>query len=1237
MKIGRNTPCLCGSGKKYKHCCLNKNLEPSLKINPSYLESMSSDFDYIQPIAKKLSYIMQKYVFHDVITAVYCINLWRKNRSALAQNLSLNMALTLANSTGTTPINSYSDFQLFYSEIANFLKISSSEDYITDDYGEVFINHCGKSYPVIIGTGHQQVYAVLRYMQTLSSICNKNDELTTLLEYINTIITHTHESNIPNAEFIITHELPSEDFWNVIKNLFSNPIFRKQFKDVSEIMGYEKSPIEMRHFVNKGTSLFPLFNASLLIDYYKLLLSTTTEEEKDAHITKTILSILENSFNFSSNSPHRVLLNPMVIDSQTNKPVLTNKLFFASFNKDCILIGINKNQILDRNQLEDIKKQIGLFNNSSGLYLAEKYYRKELKGGYSIKLSPHQDIVYMVINPFTDVTEHNMFFEEHTQEFECTALDALYLLGFSNGLNETIDYIQYNKTDSLSQLFSFGGKSNHFFVWKTHDRQISSGAIEYDHMIADYNATEDYVYSYFKDYLMDFPKNNYALFLDPLNWIAETSNLNYVRIFHKGCLGFGGEIKKLADHFYLFISNNVELFIDGGLSQEMEITLKTIDELNQRLFVRYAKLVSELPVLNNKTLQLLFMPWNYANTQFSEKTLSNPSIKMAYSEALLNNDSVMIRYTVRNQQFLDAIQNTPNRGAENQFLLELLKPLEKYSPKEFALLKQTVITDSSLPKTVGVFTIEQDYYFSDQALDTDLSSISFVQVKKEIAKICLVSDIEPGEYTGRAATSIIRKMQITIVQLFESYLSNYDQFDLHQKALNYYAVQQNGIILNMKRYASFKNLDPEIQIEFEQETIKKRENYRRNISTAEYLLESNLIISHIEEPKKCSPKEFEFLLAFADWLVVLQDNADLCYYTNHDITISIDEEYKLDTNITETAQKQINNIVARKYSTKDYQIKNDSIDHAFAKEAMSAFYQDTNLDFSLLISLIEYMQLGITQDETAKEIYPNVFEIEKDLLLQKYNALLESPEPDINVIANIINFLTINPSTLKTVEGNVNDILPIWKRKTRNNRFNVKPIIMHNGKCIFSPVIMNQLLTAWKSGILEWYLPYETGLDNLNAVLKKWKKRYEDQMVQDIAEIFRTANFDIVIPEVDLVHRFPKENYPEELGDYDVLAINTSKKEIWIIESKVLQKVGSVYEDQMQQKSFFFQHKDDEKFQRRIDYMTRNYSKVLTSFEVNNETYTVIPYMVTNKLFSSRYKQIAFPIITFDELHQLFN
>ena len=142
-------------------------------------------------------------------------------------------------------------------------------------------------------------------------------------------------------------------------------------------------------------------------------------------------------------------------------------------------------------------------------------------------------------------------------------------------------------------------------------------------------------------------------------------------------------------------------------------------------------------------------------------------------------------------------------------------------------------------------------------------------------------------------------------------------------------------------------------------------------------------------------------------------------------------------------------------------------------------------------------------------------------------------------------------------------------------------------------------------------------------------------MVQDIAAIFRANSEYTVYTEVELFKRFPNDEYPDELGDYDVIAINTSQKEICLIESKVLQKVGSIYEDQMQQKSFFFQHKDDEKFQRRIDYVKENTGKVLKSFGITPTDYSIVSYMVTNKLFESRYKEISFPIITFSELKDM--
>lgn len=50
MKIGRNDPCLCGSGRKYKNCCLEdhvtaKELEALQKIAADLLKLTSKDLD----------------------------------------------------------------------------------------------------------------------------------------------------------------------------------------------------------------------------------------------------------------------------------------------------------------------------------------------------------------------------------------------------------------------------------------------------------------------------------------------------------------------------------------------------------------------------------------------------------------------------------------------------------------------------------------------------------------------------------------------------------------------------------------------------------------------------------------------------------------------------------------------------------------------------------------------------------------------------------------------------------------------------------------------------------------------------------------------------------------------------------------------------------------------------------------------------------------------------------------
>ena len=40
MKIGRNEPCPCGSGKKYKHCCLNAQEKTSMTLLQKLLATL---------------------------------------------------------------------------------------------------------------------------------------------------------------------------------------------------------------------------------------------------------------------------------------------------------------------------------------------------------------------------------------------------------------------------------------------------------------------------------------------------------------------------------------------------------------------------------------------------------------------------------------------------------------------------------------------------------------------------------------------------------------------------------------------------------------------------------------------------------------------------------------------------------------------------------------------------------------------------------------------------------------------------------------------------------------------------------------------------------------------------------------------------------------------------------------------------------------------------------------------
>ena len=1223
MKIGRNDPCPCGSGKKYKKCCL-------LGSAPSDFVA-SSNFPHIAEKAESVRKVLEQYEFADVVKAAFCLNSWRINRSALAQALTVNMGLYSLQQSGNKRITTYEELSTFYDLIAPYTAITPSEDFIIDDYGEVFVTIHGTRYPVITGTGYLQGYAALRFAVSLMEMTGHDEQMISLLEYFRYIINATIACNKPNQQYAIKYELPSEDYWNCIKALFEMPEFNCLSQRAAEIITPYQGNIEQLHFITHEGTTYPVFNTSLILDYYRGILNTLPSIERQQHIERTLLYVLENAYNFASNEPPRALLRPGIINSVTNKVVATSRLLFASIDDGRLLIAIQQEDMLNNEPICKTIKTIRELQEKDQLHIVEGFARESNQGSYCVHVPVSMPITFAVVDCHAHSTEPSFSFEEQNQEFTCSAADMVYLLGFSEDFSEILDYIEYDINEK-AQIFTFGGKSNLFFDWKSAHRHIIPGAVECNFMNIDFNDTDGYIHERFRDCLCHLP--THGIFDEPLAWRMQPAAPGFFEVQHRGCKGFGGITKELCADTHVFFAHNVSFYSIEDFENQADLTRTIVDELNEKLFTRHGLHVGKLPIVNGKTLQFLYMPWRYAQAHHSDTFMRDATKQFVFCDLFVDRDTICIRYSV-SSNLLQAIETVKDRSVENTYFLELLQPLRARCQDEFIALQERLHAEEKELRTVGVFSIEQSYHYSPLSLSTVVPEYCFVEVRKEIAQKCYAAGILPKEYHGKDATGVIRTLQQTIVPVFEDHIRQLNKDQLHDMALSYYAGQQHGVIIHMKRYQAFTNLAPDIQADFERRTRTERQICRRNVETAQYLIETNLVVEHDSSAKDCAESEFQFLIAFSDWLVVLQEAADLCHNTDKDMHICIDDMYRVDTIITEEDQASLDAWVERKYSTEDYHIKGDEVDVDFAEKTCTAFHEDTGIDLKLLLDFLSYMQLGLIEDTHASEQYPNVFSVERTTIIESYiKRFAETPPPKHEIDA-LISFITVDASALKTVKGKSHALLPIWEREKRDNRIEVKPLVVRNDCCLFSPVSLRTLELMWRNGIMDWFLPYEIGLPKTKSSITAWKKYYEDKMVHDIVQLFVDAGFSWALPDVELIKRFPKEGYPLVLGDYDVMAYCAERHELWIIESKVLQKVASIHEDQSQQQTFFFSHEDDQKFQRRIDFANANLKKILTSFHIDDTDCKLVPYMVTNKLFGSRYKEIQFEIITYSELKGL--
>jgi len=143
----------------------------------------TESFPAIRMKIDRLLKITNEYQFYDLVKAIYCINLCINNRSVLESCLALNACLIEYEEKGVQKIETFDEFKSFFDKIYDVMKPGMADDYTVEDFGEVRIRYNDKFYRVIIGTGHNNVFACLNFLPILARKTSHEEELSLALEY----------------------------------------------------------------------------------------------------------------------------------------------------------------------------------------------------------------------------------------------------------------------------------------------------------------------------------------------------------------------------------------------------------------------------------------------------------------------------------------------------------------------------------------------------------------------------------------------------------------------------------------------------------------------------------------------------------------------------------------------------------------------------------------------------------------------------------------------------------------------------------------------------------------------------------------------------------------------------------------------------------------------------------------------------------------------------------------------
>ena len=1194
----------------------------------NYAVDDSDGFAMLEEKRQKLTHIIKQYDFSSIIRAIFSITSWRNNRGAQESCLALNAAVAHNEEWGNKQVNTYDEFISLFEVVYPILQVSVYDDPVLIDFGEVKLSYKSKYYSIITGTGHTSpIFADLQFLDSVSEAAYMDSFSYEIMNYSDNMLTYLLKNNAPiSGDFSLSpkFECPSIDYFESVKCFFENKMWKYLDNTLLSMLSTTNNTIIRSHFLLKGEVSYPLFNPSLIIDYFTNIVVKLPKKDISKIIKLSLVKKIKSIYCHDDSHSAQLIENCLFLNNRI--PIKEKCTNFAYFQDDSLIVFFDTSD--DNNQYLSVIAQIeNAFANKklSIVNLAEKVSANHCKA-YQLNESLQLHIIYYDEHINVDETVFKFGSKEERRIY--SAIDMMYMIMVSENILQLAEFDEKSKNEE-AQVLSWGGASDYYTLFLQEKGYISKGAIEYQNIYSDIDTSAAHIFTKYLELDRCFPFHLHSSqFCEPECWNIVVDDNGIYQYAKKSRELQGGSVLILDNRCTIYLSYDFLSILKKDRSQQTSINLESFRGIVERFIIEYQASFSTIPCLDCFYIQLRCHSLSWESGCAKYVHISNVS---------KNDETIRIDYKVDCNKLMKDISVADNRSVEYKMIHELFQPvLDTYS-EDLAEVYKIIEERKTKKKTVETKAIKLGYYFNtniETIKETDTSQLS---VRKQIAKITAAADVVPGIYEQKDATVIVRRIQENAVKSLEKKIIQFDRIELHIKLLSAYSSELFLIRMNQESFKLSEDIDESQRNNSRQKALQAVEDSKNNQASLLYLLETNLYL--IENLGKANIDDIALseFMSFAQWLVSLQNSSDLCFHTDSKTKLCVLDDYRIDVELGEIYLSKYLTANKRRLSFDGYDIKGIEKDKEYFEKVVTAFYVDTRVSFRVLESVLHQLSDSSFPSEkiSFNEIEANVFQINIDDVVKDYcSFVLENVSYDDAKRA--FEFLTIDVSKLKTLNDKDCPILPIWEREKRNNRFSIKPLLKYGDNYIYSPIMIDEIRKRWTNGLLQFYLPYEIGLPNVVKELAEWKNYYEHLFSTDIEHLFKDLEFDYYKHDVDIRREDRKGNHPSinELGDYDVIGLCEPLKTVFIIECKVLQPIGSIFEHSNEQKRFFKEAKFDEKFQKRIDYFSKVYHSFFANkgYDLGDCAYQIRPYMVVNKVFESYYKKVLFPIVTYDEL-----